>query len=484
MYTQSQRTATHAVALCAAFWAAFALTACESRQGSSNAIAAAIPTARVAPAQRGDISHVLTLAGQFQPYQVVDVHPKVSGYMKKINVDIGDIVHEGETLAVLEVPELKAQLQQTVFEVEQSKEEIAQAQHEINRAIATHSALHAQYQRLKQASEGHPGLIAEQELDDAQSKDLSSESQVDGAKAAMNAARQHEGSAQADNQRVQALHNYTTVTAPISGVVVWRYADTGALIQGGTNSNSQDLPIVRLSQSSLLRLRVPVPEDDVKYIHNGDELDLRVDAVGRSITGKIVRFTRDVNFETRTMETEVDVQNKDLSISPGMYANSMLRLAQVKNIVTIPLEALVLNGQQQTVYVLDSTNHVHVRTVQVGIEGSKLAEIKSGLNPGERVIVGGQEKYQEGEEINPVVAQGPASETVQESGGMIDMKGDEDAAGADGGQASNGNGPRTSGPQENGPGANGPGANGAGASGPKGNGAHRNVPNANPGGAR
>ena len=171
-----------------------------------------------------------------------------------------------------------------------------------------------------------------------------------------------------------------------------------------------------------------MPEDDVKFVHVGDELDLRVDAVGRSITGKIVRFTRDVNFETRTMETEVDVQNKDLSISPGMYANSALRLAQVKNIVTIPLEALSLNGKQQVVYVLDEANHVHLRSVQVGIEGSKLAEIKSGLNPGERVIVGGQEKYQEGEEITPALAQVPASETVQESGGMIDMKGDEDAA--------------------------------------------------------
>ena len=427
MYTQYQRTAVLALAVGSAF-ATSAVIGCRSHADNSDARTAAIPSARVAAAQRGDISHMLTLAGQFQPYQVVDVHPKVSGYMRKINVDIGDIVHEGQTLAVLEVPELKAQLQQTVFEVEQTREEITQAQHEISRAEATHSALHAQYKRLKEAAEGHPGLIAQQELDDAQSKDLSSESQVDSAKAAMAAARQHAGSAQSDNQRVQALHNYTTVTAPISGVVVWRYADTGALIQGGTNSNNQDLPIVRLSQSSLLRLRVPVPEDDVKFVHVGDDLDLRVDAVGRSITGKIVRFTRDVNFETRTMETEVDVQNKDLSISPGMYANTALRLAQVKNVVTIPLEALVLNGKQQVVYALDETNHVHLRSVQVGIEGSKLAEIRGGLNPGERVIVGGQEKYQEGEEITPALAQLQASETVQESGGMIDMKGDEDAA--------------------------------------------------------
>ena len=395
------------------------------RSQSRNAAAAVIPSARVAMAQRGDLSHVLTLAGQFQPYQVVDVHPKVSGYMRHINVDIGDIVQQGQTLATLEVPELKAQLQQTVFQVEQSKEEMSRAQHEINRAEAQDTALHEEYERLKQAAEGHPGLIAQQELDNAQAADLSAEAQIDAAKSAMAAAREHMGSAQADNQRVQALHDYTNVIAPISGVVIWRYADTGALIQGGTNSNSQNLPIVRLAQNSLLRLRIPVPEDDVRYVHEGDELQVRVDAVERSLTGRIVRFTREVDFATRTMETEVDVDNRDLSIAPGMYANTLLRLAHVENVVTIPVEALVIKGRDRIVYVLDDTNHVHIRTVQAGMEGSKLAEIKSGLQPGERVILGGQERYQEGEEVIPAVAPEPASDTAQETGGTIDLKADD-----------------------------------------------------------
>lgn len=405
-----------------------AMAACHSSSDGGAAKAASVPSARVAVAQRGDISHVLTLAGQFQPYQVVDVHPKVSGYMKKINVDIGDIVREGQTLAVLEVPELKAQLQQTVFAVEQSKEEIVRAQHDVSRAVASHAALHSAYERLQEAGKGHPGLIAQQELDNAQAQDLSSEAQVDAAKAAMAAAQQRAGEAQADNERVQALHNYTTVRAPISGAVVWRYADTGALIQGGTNSNSQDLPIVRLSQSTLLRLRVPVPESDIRYVRDGDQLQVRVDAVNRSFTGKIVRFTRDVNFETRTMETEVDVENRDLKIAPGMYANTMLRLGQAHDVVTIPIEALVLRGNQHVVYAVDSSNHVHECAVEVGIQGSKLAEIRSGLHGGDRVIVGGQEKYQENEEITPVVQETQASETVQETGGMIDLKGQEEAA--------------------------------------------------------
>jgi RND family efflux transporter MFP subunit len=411
------------LATAALLCATLAITSCHSGNSGNEASAATAPSARVAVAQRGDIAHVLTLAGQFQPYQVVDVHPKVSGYMKRINVDIGDIVHQGQTLAVLEVPELKAQLQQTVFEEQQSKEEIDRAQREINRAAAEHAALHAQFTRLQQAAATRPGLIAQQELDDAQAKDLSSEAQVDEAKAAMAAAQQHALAARSDNERYQALENYTNVTAPLDGVVIWRYADTGALIQGGTDSNNQALPIVRLSQSSLLRLRVPVPENDIQYVHVGDLLEVRVDAINRSFSGKIVRFTRDVSFETRTMETEVDVENKDLSIAPGMYANTALHLANVKNVVTVPVEALVLNQQhQETLYVLDSSNRVHVRSVQVGLQGSKLAEIAGGLNPGDRVLIGGQEKYQEDEEVSPIVGASPASETVQESGGMIDMK--------------------------------------------------------------
>jgi multidrug efflux pump subunit AcrA (membrane-fusion protein) len=268
-----------------AFPVTASIVACHSADSKSDARAAAVPSAKVATAQRGDISHVLTLAGQFQPYQVVDVHPKVSGYMSRINVDIGDIVHRGQTIAVLEVPELKAELQQTVFQLQQTKEEITRAQHEINRAEAEHAALHAASERLKQAAAGRPGLIAQQELDDAEAKDLSSEAQVDAAKSAMSAAQEHTGAAQSDNQRVEALHNYTNVTAPLDGVVIWRYADTGALIQGGTNSNSQDLPIVRISQSNLLRLRIPVPEDDVRYVHLGDQLQVRVDAIGRTALG-------------------------------------------------------------------------------------------------------------------------------------------------------------------------------------------------------
>jgi RND family efflux transporter MFP subunit len=167
---------------------------------------------------------------------------------------------------------------------------------------------------------------------------------------------------------------------------------------------------------------VPIPEKDVRFVHAGDQMEVRVDAIGRSFTGKIVRFTREVNFETRTMETELDVENRDLSISPGMYANTQMQLAHVENVTTIPVEALVLKGNQETVYALDADHRVHIRSVEIGLRGSKLAEVKSGVEPGDRVIIGGQENYTEGERVSAFLTPEPASEVVHESGGVIDLK--------------------------------------------------------------
>ena len=105
----------------------------------------------------------------------------------------------------------------------------------------------------------------------------------------------------------------------------------------------------------------------------------------------------------------MDVDNPNLSIAPGMYANTALELAgSVKNTITIPVEALVPDEQkQETVYVLGANNHIHIRVVQVGLQGSKVAEITNGLQLGDRVVIGGQDKYHDDEEVNPILASTP-----------------------------------------------------------------------------
>ncbi|MGC2160932.1 MAG: efflux RND transporter periplasmic adaptor subunit [Silvibacterium sp.] len=375
------------------------------RSEPSNVNAQIVPTARVAPVVRGSISHSLTLAGEFQPYQVVEVHAKVSGYIRHIYVDIGDKVHAGETLAVLEVPELNAQVQGTVAEYARSKDEIMRAEHDVERAQSEAQSIHADYMRLNQASAAQPGLIAQQELDDAQSKDLASAAQVDAAKSALAAAKKQSAYASADNERVHDLEAYTNVTAPLNGVIIWRYADTGALIQAGTASDVQSLPVVKLSQSDLLRLRLPVPEDAVQYIHQGDLVQIRVDSVNRTFTGKVVRFTRDVSMDTRTMETEIDVPNADLSLMPGMYANATLQLAHHDNVLIIPIQAVIQNDNQASVLIVDAQNRVESRPIQLGIQSSSRAEVVSGLNEGDRVITGAQSNYQQDEKVRPIPAQ-------------------------------------------------------------------------------
>jgi RND family efflux transporter MFP subunit len=378
------------------------------------------PSAAVAIVQRGNISHLLSLAGQFQPYQVVEVHAKVSGYVRHIYVDIGDRVHAGQTLATLEVPELNAQYRGTQSEALRSQDAISAAEYEVSRAKSLHTALQANYDRLVEASKQRPGLIAAQDLDNARSQAEASEEQMNAATAELSAAKQGASAAVADEQRVGALQAYTNVTAPLDGVVIWRYADTGVLIQEGTNSETQAMPLIKLSQSDLLRLRVPVPEDAVRYVHVGDAMQIRVDALDRNFSGKVVRFTRNLDLSTRTMETEVDVPNPTLAITPGMYANTYLQLEHRENVLTIPIVAVQGGGTTGTVLALNTNNQVGQRSVQLGIRGSTLVEVASGLQAGDRIVLGDATDFHDAEQVTPRPQQEPTNDLMHEEGGVTD----------------------------------------------------------------
>ena len=357
--------------------------------------------AAVVDVVRGNLASSLTVAGQFQPYQQVDLHAKVSGYIRWIKVDIGDRVHQGEVLAALEVPELQDQLQGAQADVGHSQSEIDRAQSEVVSAQSAYSALHADYTRLAQASKEKPGLIAEQELDDARAKDQQAAAQIGVAKASLDSMQQQLGVSKATSHRFETLTNYEQIVAPFDGVVTMRYADKGSLIQAGQDSNTQTLPVVQVAQSDLLRLRMPVPESDVPYIQTGGEVQVKVSATGRIFTGKIVRFTRALDTNTRTMLTEVDVPNPDLTLNPGMYAEATIQLQQKHDVLILPSQAVIENGDQAYVLVLDATDHVVKRNVTLGIQTANRVEITSGVRAGERVIASGQTNYQPGDVVTP-----------------------------------------------------------------------------------
>ena len=325
-------------------------------------------TAAVVAVTRGNLASSLTIAGQFQPYQQVDLHAKVSGYIRWIGVDIGDKVHQGEVLARLEVPELQDQYQGAQADVRHTESEIARAQSEVVSAQSTYSALHAEYTRLAQASQQRPGLIAEQELDDARAKDQQAAAQIGVAKASLDAMREQLGVSDATSHRFQTLTQYEQIVAPFNGVVTMRYADTGSLIQAGQDSNTQTLPVVQVAQSDLLRLRMPVPESDVPYIAIGGEVQVKISSTGRVLTGKIVRFTRALDTNTRTMLTEVDVPNPDLVLDPGMYAETTIQLQHKSDTLILPSQAVVQKGTQPYVLLVNADNRVEKRNVTLGIQ--------------------------------------------------------------------------------------------------------------------
>jgi RND family efflux transporter MFP subunit len=335
----------------------------------------------------------------FQAFQEIDVHGKVSGYIRHIYVDIGDRVHQGQTLAVLEVPELQAEVAGAQAGITQTQQNIARLQNEVAREQATYAAVHANYTRLKQASDQQPGLVAAQELEDALAKDRSAASQVDAAKSAVAAAQGQLGVSRAENLRVTSMEQYATITAPYNGVVTTRYADTGSLIPAGT-AEGLNQAVVRLAQSDVLRLRMPVPERDVPLVHVGSQVTVHVQATGQQFPGTVVRYTRDVSNSTRTMLTEVDVNNPDLTLTPGMYADVTFNLEQKNDALIIPASAII-QGDQPSVMLVDSNNRVQKRPIVLGISGANSQEVTSGLQSGDRIIIGGQSELQPGQQVTP-----------------------------------------------------------------------------------
>ncbi len=358
-------------------------------------------TASVAPVTRGDLASTLSVAGEFQPYQEVDLHAKVSGYIRRINVDIGDRVRKGQIIATLEVPELNAQVAGSQAEIRHSQSEIARAQSGVSLAKANYAAVHAAYTRLAEAAKKRPGLIAEQELDDARARDQDAEAKVDVAKSSVDSSQQQLGVSTADNQRIAALQGYSVVTAPFNGVVTMRYADLGSLIQAGTASNTQSMPVIKLAQSDLLRLRMPVPEEDVPFIKVGGDVTMKLQSTGKTFSGKIVRFTRELATSTRTMLAEVDVPNPDLALSTGMTAEAMVVLQQQKAVLTVPAGAVLKGDGQAHVLVVGKDNKVQVVPVTLGIQGANRVEIVTGLSEGQSVIVSGQSNYEAGQTVQP-----------------------------------------------------------------------------------
>jgi len=369
--------------------------------GDGAASSAAAVSVGVVQVGRRDLERSITMSSELVPFQEIDVYAKESGFVKDLKVDYGTHVQAGQLMATLEIPELELQLKEDDAAIKNAEAQIPHAQEELNRMEAQQKVLQLQYDRLNGVAQAKPGLVAQQEVDDAQGRSLASAAQVEAAKSTLQQSESVLAAAQAKREHDQALFDYSKITAPFAGVVTQRYANLGTLMQAGTGSSTQALPLVRLSQDDLFRLVIPVPESYVHYIHIGDPVNVNVSSLNRSFPGRVARFAVDVREDTRTMHTEVDVPNPQRVLLPGLYADATVVLEKRDHVIAVPLEAVDQTNGRTTVDFVNVSNKLEVRQIQPGIQTPNYLEVLSGLQEGDRVVVGDRGGLKDGEAVQP-----------------------------------------------------------------------------------
>jgi len=385
-------------------WLIVLLAAAGALSGCTKTTSAAPPEVPVVPAGRAvrmDMRNDVTLTAELEPFYEVDVMAKEAGYIRHMLVDIGDHVKTGQLICVLEIPELKDDLQRAKADVVTASAEQSAAEQEHKRAVAAESIAHVSYTRILDVSKKEPGLVPLQEVDVAHSRDLEAEAQVASAEQNVQAAISRLQAAKAALDHENALFEYARIISPLNGVVTQRYASDGAMIQAGTASDTQAMPVVHVAEDDVLRLMLPVPQEYVGIIHDGEPVTITVPALHRSLPGKVTRFADRVQSSTRTMTAEVDLKNAKLDLIPGMYAQVQLDLADSPNAVAVPLGAIDSPGSAAKIFVVDSSGVVRVRTVSTGIQTAQFIQVVSGIQPGDGVILGSHTSLQDGEKVQP-----------------------------------------------------------------------------------
>jgi RND family efflux transporter MFP subunit len=358
--------------------------------------------AGVVPVVRKSLTDYFEIASEFIPYQQIEVHAKVSGYVQKLLINWGTHVRTGQLMAVLEVPELEAVVLRDQAAIARDQESLSRARQELDSAVSAYTVAHLTYQRLYGVQKTNPQLVAQEEVDIDQGKDMETAAAVVAARDALAAAKQELAVDKSTLGRDKYMFAYSRIAAPFDGVVTQLDAYTGSLLPAGTSSSENALPLCRLSQTDLLRLVIPVPEAVVPEVRVGESVNVRVVPLGRTFPGKVSLVSGQIDLATRTMHTEVEVPNPQYVLVPGMYAYVELPIKRAKNALTLPIQA-VENAQPEEGIVLavNQSNRVEQRTVRLGVETATDVQIVSGLQEGERVIFGDLTRYHPGELVKP-----------------------------------------------------------------------------------
>jgi membrane fusion protein, multidrug efflux system len=310
---------------------------------------------QVTKAVRRDLAYTITLPANIAPLYQTTLYAKVSGYLKWIGPDKGDTVKKGETLAVIDAPEVEEQYQQAVSDYKIKK--------------LTH-------ERLARVWKESSDVIAKQDVDVA-------EAAYQGAKHSM--------------EQREALRAYTKVRAPYDGTITARFADPGALIQIATASATGAIPLFTIMDLHTVRVYANVPQDDSAWIVPGKTTSTLTlsDVPHRSFTGTVTRTTMALDPSTRSLLVEIDLPNPDQVLRPGTFAQVTFGLREIPQTLVLPPQAVVSQAKTKSVFIVNE-GRAKAIPIQTGISDGHWIEITSGLSGEEDVVVVGKQKLLEG----------------------------------------------------------------------------------------
>jgi len=321
-----------------------------------------VETARV---ERGSITYELSFTGDILPIQQTNIYSRVTGNIQKLYADVGDYVSAGKTLALIDQSTFVQSLRQT--------------EGLLNQAKATLLNNQVNYERLRILFE--KGLTSKGDLDNAETLVKVSEAQVQTAQANYNSAKLQLG--------------YCSISAPFSGYITKKFLDQGSLVSSGT-SNS----IFLLSNISRLKIMVNVLEKDIPALDNINNVTIKTDAYpGEEFKGVFKKMSQSVDINTRTMPVEVDIDNKDGMLKPGMFARVELVLDKHDNVIIVPLQCVRKDEKGSFVFSVNGENNAVKIYVKTGIESNNKIEIVSGLSDADMVVMVGQELLKENSKV-------------------------------------------------------------------------------------
>ena len=388
----------------------------QKRAGTQRGARMEVPV-QVTPVVNMPLTYSVRITGDILPLMQVDLFPKVSGYLERIDVHIGDIVKQGQVIAQVDrtdflqkvreieakVAQAKAQLSELetgtrTEELRQAEESVKQAQSRFENARLQRERIEALYKR---------DVISKKERDITDMDFTVAEAQL--ASSQQNLKLLREGARQEVREGSQAklremeaileqertrLQN-AKILAPFRGEVSRKYMDAGALVSPST-------PLVSLVHTETLKIVANVLEKDIPLLKAGMKAKIQTESYpGRVFEGRVEKINSALDLSTRTLQAEVYIHNADRSLKPGMFANVEVVLLERPQTLVIPREAVIAAGSEMSVLVVEGKQAVR-RLITLGYEQDRMVEVLKGLNQGDMVIIKGQQLIKEGSAVRIV----------------------------------------------------------------------------------